>query len=71
MPTDAEQLATIKSQVLQRLADITAQPKPSYTIDGVTWRHTEYFEALTKQLKEINALIASEAPFTYVSQGCT
>ena len=33
MPSDAEQLATIKSQTLALIATITAEPKPSYEID--------------------------------------
>ena len=39
MPTNAEQIATIKSQTLARMAEITAQPKPTYQIDGqlVAW----------------------------------
>jgi hypothetical protein len=71
MPSDSEQLATIKSNILARLAEITAQPKPTYTIDGVTWKHTEYFEALMKQLTSVNQQIAAEMPFTELSQGAT
>ena len=34
MPTDIEQITTIKSQTLARMAEITAGPKPTYQIDG-------------------------------------
>ena len=39
MPTDAQQVATIKRQTLALMAEITAQPKPTYQIDGqmVAW----------------------------------
>ncbi len=39
MSSNAEQIATIKSQTLARIAEITAQPKPTYQIDGqlVAW----------------------------------
>lgn len=39
MPTDADQLSLIKSQTLALIAEITAQPKPTYMIDGqmVSW----------------------------------
>ena len=33
MPTDAKQLATIKSQILANLVAITESPKPSYNLD--------------------------------------
>ena len=34
MPSDLEQIQTIRSQALALIADITANPKPSYTLDG-------------------------------------
>ena len=39
MPTDAEQIATIKRQTLALIAEITANPKPTYDIDGqkISW----------------------------------
>ena len=39
MSTDTQQITTIKSQTLARMAEITAQPKPTYQIDGqlVAW----------------------------------
>jgi hypothetical protein len=39
MPTDAEQLATIRSLALAQLVELRASPKPSYSIDGqsVAW----------------------------------
>lgn len=48
MPTDTQQLALIKSQTLALIAEITAQPKPTYMIDGqmVSWG------AYLKQLRE-------------------
>ena len=71
MPSDAEQLATIKSQVLANLVTITAGPKPSYNIDGQQISWTEYHKMLTEQLKEINALLAAEAPAEVHSYGYT
>lgn len=39
MPTDTEQLVLIRNQALASIAQITAHPKPSYTVDGqaVSW----------------------------------
>ena len=35
MPTDAEQIALIKSQTLAQIADLTANPKPTYSLDEI------------------------------------
>lgn len=72
MPTDAEQLATIKSQVLAVLVEITAQPKPTYDIDGQNVSWTEYHKMLMEQLAELDTLIAAaRGPFEIHSQGYT
>lgn len=49
MPDDSQTLTTIRSQTLALLAQITAQPKPSYSIDGqqVSW------ESYLRQLQEV------------------
>ena len=51
MATDLEQIATIKSQSLARIAEITAAPKPSYDIDGQKVQWAEYL----KQLQDVVA----------------
>ena len=60
MPTDAAQLAIIKSQILARLVEITAEKKPSYNVDGQDVEWNEYFDSLTAKLKDINAQINAE-----------
>jgi len=39
MSTDVQQITVIKSQTLACIAEITAQPKPTYQIDGqsIAW----------------------------------
>lgn len=71
MPTDAAQLATIKSQVLALLVDLTANPKPSYNIDGQQILWADYYAKLTDRLEKINKLIASDTIFEVHSQGYT
>ncbi len=71
MPTDAEQLATIKSQVLANLVAITTTPKPSYNIDGQQVGWNEYHKMLVEQLKNINELIGVDTPFELHHQGFT
>ncbi len=67
--SDATNLATIKSQIIARLVEITASPKPSYMVDGQSVQWSAYFNALTSKLTEINALIAAESPVEVTSQG--
>jgi hypothetical protein len=36
MPSDVDQIRAIKSQTLARIAELTAEPKPTYYLDGQT-----------------------------------
>lgn len=67
MPTDLEQLKTAHSQVLARIVEITAAPKPTYMIDGEMWKWGEYFESLLKARDELAKQLAAAEPFTHVS----
>ena len=69
MPTDAEQLATIKSQILANLVEITENPKPTYNIDGQHILWGDLFEKYTKQLAEINELLNAQSPYEHHSRG--
>ena len=71
MPSDAEQIATIKTQTLARIADITAEPKPTYDIDGqkIAWGH--YLQALLQTVNWCNEKLAGEEPFEFHSQAVT
>ena len=44
--TDLEQVQTIKSQSLARIAEISAQAKPTYKIDGQNVLWTQYLKQL-------------------------
>lgn len=66
--SDATTLATIKTQILARLQEITATPKPSYSIDGQSISWNEYFVNLTDALEKINKQLANaEGPFEGVT----
>ena len=69
MPSDAEQLATIKSQILATLVTITAGPKPSYNIDGQQVSWTAYHKMLIDEIAAIDALIAAGTPAEVRSYG--
>lgn len=73
MATYAENLATTRDQIAERLVEITASPKPSYNVNGQAVSWTEYFRTLTEQLDKLNELIATGdgTPVEVLSQGYT
>lgn len=71
MATDAETLATIKSNILALISDITSKPKPNYNIDGQSVSWQSYLDSLWSKVKEIDAQIALTEPYEEVSQGIT
>jgi hypothetical protein len=44
--TDAQMLTAIRSQALALMAQLTAQPKPSYTLDGQQVSWNDYLQQL-------------------------
>jgi len=71
MPTGLEQIATIKSQTLARIAEVTAEPKPSYRIDGQEVAWADYLARLQRTVAWCNRQLAAHAPGEVRSQGCT
>ncbi len=69
MSSDAEQIATIKTQTLARIAEITAEPKPSYNIDGQKIDWGNYLGQLQKTVDWCNEKLVGEEPFEFRSQG--
>lgn len=71
MPTNAEQLATIKTQTLAIIVTITANPKPSYNIDGQSISWGDYLKQLEGTIAFVDKQLASIAPYEIHSQGFT
>jgi hypothetical protein len=69
--SDAQQIAAIKSQTLALMAEITAQPKPTYQIDGQLVAWGDYLAQLQRAVDWCNEKLAGEAPFEVRSQGYT
>lgn len=67
--SEATTLATIKANILAQLEDISANPKPNYSIDGqqVSWQ--SHFDSLMNALDRINAQINAAEPYEIVSRG--
>jgi hypothetical protein len=71
MPTDAEQIAIIRKQTLTLIAEITAQPKPTYHIDGQHISWGEYLGQLQNTVQWCDRQAAAAAPVEIRSQGFT
>jgi hypothetical protein len=56
MATPAQNLDTAIANVALQIVNVTANPKPSYNVDGEQVQWTEYLEMLQSQL---NALMKS------------
>jgi hypothetical protein len=71
MPSDLEQLQAIKSRTLALIADLTANPKPTYSLDGQTVSWNQYLAALEATVDWCQRKLAGEEPFEIHSQGMT
>lgn len=60
---------TIRSQTLALIVEITAQPKPTYTIDGQSVSWTDYLARLQQTVDWCDRMIAREdGPVEIVSK---
>lgn len=64
-------LRMIRLQTLERIQEITAQPKPSYELDGQRVQWAEYLERLTAVVDWCDRRLALAEPFQSASQGVT
>lgn len=71
MPSDLEQIRTIKSQTLAIIAELTANPKPTYYIDGQSVSWNDYLKSLQATVDWCERKLAGEEPFEIHSQGTT
>ena len=71
MPSDLEQIRTIRSQTLAIIAELTANPKPSYHIDGQIVSWNGYLLNLQATVDWCERKLAGEEPFEIHSQGMT
>ncbi len=68
---DLSTLKLIRSQVLQRIQEITAQPKPSYALQGQQVQWQQYLEALQRMLAWCDRQIQALEPAELHTQGDT
>ncbi len=72
MATAQENLQTTIDNLAAALATESANPKPSYSINGQQVSYTEWRTATIQQIRELNSLIGElDDPFEIVSPGIT
>ena len=71
MPSDLEQLRIIYSQTLAIIAQLTSDPKPSYTVDGQAVSWSDYLAKLQETVDWCEKKLAGQEPFEIHSQGAT
>ncbi len=69
--SDAATIESIKSQTLARIVEITAQPKPTYQVDGQLVAWGDYLAQLQRMVDWCNEALAVERPVEVRSQGYT
>lgn len=67
--SDAADIATIKSQTLAIIKDLTAAPKPSYTVDGQSVSWESYLATLRETVRWCDEQLAAEEPWEVETQG--
>ena len=71
MPTYLVHLHTARENVAAQLATLTAEPKPSYSIDGQSVSWQALFDSYVAQLAQLDARIAAADPYEFTSRGVT
>ncbi len=69
--SDADQIRAIKTQTLALLAELTANPKPTYSLDGQMVSWNAYLARLQATVDWCDRKLAGEEPFEVQSQGVT
>ena len=67
--SDIEQIQTIRSLTLSQLAELRADPKPTYWLDGQRVHWQEYAESLQRTIDWCNQKLVEYEPFEVRSQG--
>jgi hypothetical protein len=69
MPSDQEQIETIKSLALAQLVELRASPKPSYNLGGQSVSWETYLTSLERTVDWCDAKLTASEPFEISSQG--
>ncbi len=64
-----DELATIKANTLAQMAVVSAEKKPSYSVEGQSFHWQQYLEYLQRRVDWCNQQMAAEEPFEFPTQG--
>lgn len=72
MATEAENLRTAYDQVVEKILEVTANPKPDYSVDGQSVSWSAYYAMLTRLRQDLReALLQAEGPYEFHTRGYT
>lgn len=71
MPSDVEQIESIRAHTMAQLVELRENPKPTYSIDGQQVSWTDYIRSLQETIEWCDGKLASYRPFEFRSQGLT
>lgn len=71
MADDLTTLRLIREQTQQLLLDVTASPKPSYSVDGQSVSWETYLAQLRATLDWCDAKLNDAEPFEFATRGGT
>lgn len=66
MPTPIE---TIRAQTLERITEITAEPKPTYNVGGQSVQWAQYLKQLQETIDWCDSQLQADEPFEITAQG--
>ena len=70
MATYLENLRTARTNIGELLVKMTANPKPSYSVDGQSISWESYLDMLNRQLEALDKSIQrAQAPFSKLTRG--
>jgi hypothetical protein len=61
--SQVQQLQTIMQQIDQRMVELTAQSKPTYSVDGQSISWESYFSMLSTQRKAVEEMLQRAQPY--------
>lgn len=72
MATEAENLRTAYDQIIEKILEVTANPKPDYSVDGQSVSWSAYYSMLMRLRQDLReALLQAEGPFEFHIRGTT
>jgi hypothetical protein len=68
--TALENLLQARESLIAKIAEATANPRPTYSLDGQSFDWTSYLGMLTDQLVKLDeAIMRAQAPWQVKSRG--